>query len=309
MRVLMVGAGAIGGYFGARLAAAGRDVTFLVREGRAKNLEAHGLVVKSPVGDVHVAKPQLVLSSDLKSAFDLIIVACKAYDLPSVMADIAPAVGPQTAILPLLNGMAHLDALDAKFGKDHVLGGQCVIATTLAPDGVIHHLNESQTLGYGERDGTKSARIAAIEAMFDGTTIPAAASTTILSDMWSKWVFLASLAASTCLMRANVGAIVAAPGGTDFILGMIEECRSIAESEDYPPPPAAIQRFQTMLTQKGSPLTASLMRDMAKGGKIEADHIIGDLLKRGKERAPAVEFPKLSMAWLAMKAYETMMAA
>jgi 2-dehydropantoate 2-reductase len=304
MKVLMVGAGAIGGYFGARLAQVGREVTFLVRPQRAALLRANGLVVKSPLGDATIVSPSLVVASELREAFDLIVLTCKAYDLDAVINDIAPAVGPNTAILPLLNGMAHLDALDARFGAAHVLGGQCVIAVTLAPDGSIHHLNEMQSIGYGERDGSSSVRIAAIAQIFEGTKTNATASSHILADMWDKWVFLCSLAASTCLMRAPTGAIVAAQGGTDFVLGMIEECRSIAESEGFAPKPAVAQRFQTMLTQQGSFLTASMMRDMTKGGPIEADHIIGDLLRRGKQRAPAVEFPKLSMAYLATKAYE-----
>ena len=304
MRILVVGAGAIGGYFGARLAAAGRDVTFLVRQGRAKALRERGLVIRSPVGDLTIDQPVLIDAGELKPVYDLAIVTCKAYDLPSVIADLKPAIGPQTAILPLLNGIAHLDALDHAFGASHVLGGQCVIASTLAEDGAIVHLNDSQSLTLGERDGTMSERVQQISAKFAGTGVPVTASANILQAMWSKWVFLASLAASTCLMRAPVGAIVAAPGGAEFLLAMVEDCRAIADGEGYGPDEDNIQRVRTMLTTPRSPLTASMMRDLSNGGRVEADHVIGDLIARGNARTPAVARPNLELAYMALKAYE-----
>ncbi len=308
MRILIVGAGAIGGYFGARLAAAGRDVTFLVREKRAKVLRERGLVVRSPLGGVTIEKPTLVEAGALKPDYDLAIVTCKAYDLPSVIADLKPGIGPRTAILPLLNGMAHLDALDKAFGAEHVLGGQCVIASTLAEDGAIVHLNESQSVTFGERDGAISPRVEAIKAEFADTKVPVTASQNILQAMWGKWVFLASLAASTCLMRAPTGAIVAAPGGADFLLAMAEECRAIAEGEGFGPGEEDIQRVRAMLTTPKSPLTASMLRDIVNGGKVEADHVIGDLIARGKARAPAVTRPNLAMAYMSLKAYEAAQA-
>ena len=304
MRILMIGAGAIGGYFGARLAERGNDVTFLVREGRAANLAERGLNVRSPVGDVTITKPQTVLRDAPGRDYDLAVVTCKAYDLPSVIADMRPAITERTAILPLLNGMAHLDTLDAAFGREAVLGGQCVIAATLADDGTIVHLNEAQSLTFGDRDGTMSQRVEAIRAIFAGAGIPITASAAISLDMWEKWVFLASLAAGTTLMRAPVGAILAAPGGAEFLLAMAEECRAIADGEDFAPRAATMQRLQTMLTTPKSPLTASMLRDIEKNQRVEADHVIGDLLARSKARTPAVERPNLAMAYRGLKAYE-----
>ncbi len=303
MRILMIGAGAIGGYFGARLAAHGCDVTFLVRPARAENLAKHGLRVRSPAGDETIAKPQTVTRDAPGSGYDLAVVTCKAYDLPSVIADMRPAVSEQTAILPLLNGMAHLDALDAAFGSQAVLGGQCVIAATLAEDGTIVHLNDAQSLTFGERDGTMSKRVEAIRTAFADDGIPVTASPNINQEMWEKWVFLASLASGTTLMRAPVGAILAAPGGADFLLAMAEECRAIAEGSGFAPREPAMQRLRAMLTTK-SPLTASMLRDIDKNGRVEADHVIGDLLERGRAHAPAVERPNLAMAYRALKAYE-----
>ena len=228
MRVCVVGAGAIGGYFGGRLAEAGRDVTFLVRPARAARLAEAGLTVRSRFGDIHLPRPATVLADAIDGPFDLVILSCKAYDLDDAMASCAPAVGPDTTILPLLNGMAHLDRLDGRFGAARVIGGQCVIGVTLAPDGTITHLNDVHGLTFGERDGSRTDRITAIEETLAGANFAPRASDRILLEMWEKWVFLASLASGTSLMRAPVGDIVAAPGGREFMLGLFAEAQAIA---------------------------------------------------------------------------------
>ncbi len=164
MRVLVVGAGAIGGYFGGRLLVAGCDVTFLVRPRRAAELARTGLVIRSKFGDIDLSAPPMVTADTLREPFDIVLLSCKAYDLDDAMAAFAPAVGPQTVILPLLNGIRHLDALEARFGANHVLGGQCQISAVLDPNGQIVHLSDSHSLSFGERDGLRSARVEAVAA-------------------------------------------------------------------------------------------------------------------------------------------------
>jgi 2-dehydropantoate 2-reductase len=302
MRTLVVGAGAIGGYFGGRLLEINRDVTFLVRPKRAAELAGQGLKIRSRVGDVNLPRPATVLAENLRQTFDLVLLSCKAYDLADAITSFAPAVGPDTAILPLLNGMLHLDVLDQRFGRDRVLGGQCFIAVTVK-DGEIVHLVENHELSFGERNGTPSDRINAIAQLMEGARFNAHASTEILQEMWEKWVFLASLAGSTCLMRAAIGDICASPGGTDFILGLLENCRSIAAAEGYPVREAQLNRIRKTLTATGSSLTASMLRDVERNAPIEADHIIGDLLRRGPT-SPQGKPSHLSIAYTDLKAYE-----
>jgi 2-dehydropantoate 2-reductase len=302
MRTLVVGAGAIGGYFGGRLLEINRDVTFLVRPKRAAELAGQGLKIRSRVGDVNLPRPATVLAENLRQTFDLVLLSCKAYDLADAITSFAPAVGPDTAILPLLNGMLHLDVLDQRFGRDRVLGGQCFIAVTVK-DGEIVHLVENHELSFGERNGTPSDRINAIAQLMEGARFNAHASTEILQEMWEKWVFLASLAGSTCLMRAAIGDICASPGGTDFILGLLENCRSIAAAEGYPVREAQLNRIRKTLTATGSSLTASMLRDVERNAPIEADHIIGDLLRRGPA-SPQGQPSHLSIAYTNLKAYE-----
>src|SRR5580704_5741621 len=194
MRILVVGAGALGGYFGGRLLEAGRDVTFLVRERRAAQLAKTGLVIRSPRGDVNIPAPPTVTAEALRDPFDLILLSCKAYDLASAMDSFAPAVAATTAILPLLNGMAHLDILAARFGAAAVFGGQCLISATLDPEGRVLHLNDMHLLSFGEQDGSLSARATAIAATLSGARLESRLSAAILQEMWEKWAFIASAA-------------------------------------------------------------------------------------------------------------------
>jgi 2-dehydropantoate 2-reductase len=298
MRILVVGAGAIGGYFGARLAAAGRDVTFLVRPKRAEQL-ASGLFVRSPKGDVKIAAPKLVTEATLPEPFDLVLLSCKSYDLDSAMASFARAVGPATMVLPMLNGESHIDTLKKRFGAAAVLGGQCQISSTLDAQGHVIHLNEMQLLGFGELDGTRSARIEAVNENLSGAKFEAQLSTRILQDMWEKWMFIATLAGITCLMRAALGDIAAA-GGTDIALALFEECSAIAAKNGYAPHPVIGERVRKMLTAPGSTLTASMLRDVESHGKTEHEHVLGDLFARGQgTRAPVLE-----ICLAHMRAYE-----
>jgi 2-dehydropantoate 2-reductase len=304
MRVLVVGAGAIGGYFGGRLMEAGRDVTFLVRPRRAAELAAAGLVIKSAAGDATLPAPRTVLAENLRAAFDLIVLSCKAYDLDGAIASFAPAVGPETAILPLLNGMRHLDVLAERFGEERVLGGQCVIAATLDENRAIRHLNKDHDLTFGERGGGLSDRVQAIARAMEGVRFNARASEQITQEMWEKWVFLATLAGGTCLLRAAIGDIVQSPGGTDFVLGLLEECRDIAAANGHAPRPASAERFRAALTAAGSTFTASMLRDIERQALIEADHIIGDLIRRGRAGSSSANAPLLRLAYTHLKAYE-----
>ncbi|HWX67301.1 MAG TPA: 2-dehydropantoate 2-reductase [Rhodanobacter sp.] len=302
MRILIVGAGAIGGYFGGRLLQHGRDVSFLVREQRAAQLARHGLAIRSATGDVLLPSPPTVLAAELREPYDLILLSCKAYGLEQAMTDIAPAVGPDTAILPLLNGMRQLDLLDARFGVEHVLGGQCVIAATLDAQGAVQHLNQSHSLSFGERDGSASERTQRIAQSLVDAGFDARLSRTILQDMWDKWVFLASLAGITCLLRGSVGSIAAAPGGSAAALALLEECRAVAERSGHAPDEVTLQRARHVLTEADSSLTASMLRDLQHGHAIEADHVIGDMLARADRQRD--EHSLLAVVYAHLKIYE-----
>jgi 2-dehydropantoate 2-reductase len=300
-RILIVGAGAVGGYFGGRLALAGRDVTFLVREDRARALRSNGLEIVSPHGDAKLT-PNVATAGDLREAFDLVILAVKQYTLEAAIADIAPAIGERSAILPLLNGMRHVDQLRAAFGAHHVLGGVCIVATQLDENGRILQLNEMQELGYGELDGSISNRIREIDDTLQGAGFEARLSSNIELEMWEKWVFIAALGTATCLLRGTVGEIAAAPKGRELSEAILHECVAVAAAAGYEPRPQARARAHAVLTDANSNLTSSMYRDLQKGARLEADAIIGDMCARGE--AAGVPVTLLAAANAQLSIYE-----
>ena len=301
MRILIVGAGALGGYFGARLLQAGRDVTFLVRPRRAAQLARTGLVVRSKHGDAHIPSPPMVLSEDIAAPFDLILVGCKAYDLERTMESFARAVGPDTVLLPYLNGMKHFDSLTARFGAQHVLGGLAMISATLDADGTVHHLNETHVLTCGELDGSDSPRVTSIAAAFAGANFNARTTNTIVQELWEKWVFIATLGGITSLMRGLVGDIERA-GAAKLALALLDECSAIAASQGHAPRPATLERGRRLFAEPGSTLTASMMKDIERGAPTEGEHIVGDLLDRGS--GSSVETPLLRVVHAHLRTYE-----
>jgi 2-dehydropantoate 2-reductase len=305
MRLLVVGAGATGGYFGGRLAQAGRDVTFLVRPRRAAQLREGGLQIVSPHGDVTL-RPQLVTADDIDAPYDAVLLGVKAYSLDAAIGDFTDAVGPETMIVPMLNGMRHVDILEERFGKEAVVGGVCKVATTVDPDGRIVQLAKFQDLAYGERDGSVSARMEELDAFMRGAEFEARLSREIGYEMWEKWTLLATLGGITCLMRGNIGEVVAAPGGASFILSFLDEVVSVVSAVGEAPKAAFVAGARTALTTPGSTQAPSMFRDLQQGSPIEADQIVGDLLARGAKAGIAT--PLLAAAYAHMSVYQSRLA-
>jgi 2-dehydropantoate 2-reductase len=306
MRILCLGAGAIGGYFGGRLTEAGADVTFLVREGRQKVLAEHGLRVESPFGDF-TGPVKAITRADIRGDFDLVLLTCKAYDLPSAMETIVPAVGKGTAILPLLNGLAHIELLSEKFGRAQVLGGVAKIAATLTPDGIIKHLNDWRYITFGEQDGTLSARVLALKVAFDKTSVVAAAVPNITQIMWEKIVHLATIAGMTCAMRASVGEIASTRDGASLMVEFLERNAAIARAEGFGPSDKFMAEYRTLFSDAQSKYTASMLRDIERGNAIEADHIIGFML--GKAYTHKIDAALHRIIYTHLQSYEQRRAA
>lgn len=301
MRFLIVGAGALGGYFGGRLLETGQDVTFLVRPHRAETLARTGLVINSPCGNWTCSSPPVLLSREIKNPFDVIIVACKAYALEACMESFAAAVGSETLILPVLNGMQHIEKLCTRFGREHILGGLCEISATLGTRGEIMHLSQGHKLTFGELDDSLSTRAKQIADQLEKANFTTILSPNIRQEMWEKWVFIASLAGITCLMRATIGDILKA-GGAAQIDAIITECLQIATAQGFAPRPPVMDRYRASLTAENSTLAASMLRDLEQGSPTEADHVIGNLLKEAKGKLPSTAM--LQTAYVHLKASE-----
>lgn len=306
MRILVIGAGAVGGYFGGRLLEAGRDVTFLVRPERAALLAREGLTISSPAGAAHLSSPPTVLAPELREPFDVILLSCKAYDLEDAIQAFAPAVASGTTVIPLLNGMRHLDLLDERFGAERVLGGRCLISARLDERGHIIHMSDLHELTFGARQKEQASRVAEIAQEFAGCRFVARASDEIMVDMWEKWVFLATMAGMTCLTRAALGDIIRA-GAQDVSLSLLTECHAIASAAGWSPREAFMESAVARLSDPNSTLTASMLGDLERGGRTEADHIFGDLLARQENPTPP-ENSLLRLAYLALKAHEARLA-
>jgi 2-dehydropantoate 2-reductase len=301
VRILIVGAGSTGGYFGARLMQAGRDVTFLVRPARAAALRETGLQVVSPLGDFQVT-PRLVTAGQIDGPFDIVLVTVKAFALAAAIEDFAPAVGSQTLILPVLNGMKHVDDLQARFGADRVVGGVCRVSTTLDAQGRILHLSPMHQLVYGELDGRRSARIEALHAFMSDAGFDVELSTQIAQGLWNKWILLATLGGICTLARGSVGEIAATDCGGDLVRAFFAEAVAVATATGFAPSPQAVDFMLGHLTAAGSTLTSSMYRDLVGGERVEADQILGDL--RARARHANVATPLVSAAFIQLDVYQ-----
>ncbi|MBE0626849.1 MAG: 2-dehydropantoate 2-reductase [Burkholderiales bacterium] len=304
MKVIILGAGAVGGYFGGRLVQAGADVTFLVRPKRAQQLAEAGIMIKSPMGDAQIPV-RTVLQEAVRPDYDLAILSCKAYDLEAAIGAVGGAIGPKTMILPLLNGMAQLGRLEQAYGTPRVLGGSCYIASTLGADGVIHHLGKFQGIACGTRAGNHAHAAGLLQGLaqaYAKISMECKVSENIEQDMWEKFVLLASLAAMTCLMRASVGEILATADGEALMREALDSCIAAASAAGHAPRAESLQRTEGMLFARGSAFTASMLRDLESGGRVEADHVVGDMLRR--VRAAGADARLLAAAYCHLQAYE-----
>ena len=301
MRLLVVGAGSTGGYFGGRLAEAGRDVTFLVRPTRAAKLSETGLSIVSPHGDATL-RPKIVTPEMLAETYDAVLLAVKAFQLEAAMENLAPAIGPETMILPVLNGMRHMELLARRFSPRNVVGCALKVSTTLDDDGRVVQLTPLMDLAYGELDGERTPRMAALDEFMRSAKINARLSPAIRREMWEKWTFIASLGAITCLTRGTVGEVEACPGGAAFALQLLDEVVAIAAVVGVPPSDGFLAGARAMLTEKGSPLAASMSRDLQGGKPTEAEAIVGDLIRRGAEAGIAA--PLLSAAYVCLVVHQ-----
>ena len=305
MRLLVVGAGSTGGYFGGRLAQAGRDVTFLVRPARAAQLRESGLRIVSPHGDATL-HPKAVTPEAINGPYDAVLLAVKGFQLEAALDDVASAIGPETMILPVLNGMRHMDVLSGRFSPHNVVGCALKVATVLEDDGRIVQLSPLQDLAYGELDGGVTPRIQALDEFMRGADIGARLSSVIHREMWEKWIMLAALGAITCLTRGTIGEIEACPGGATFALQLLNEVISIIKAVGEPPSEVFVASARAQLTAKGSPFASSMFRDVQRGRPIEVEQIIGDLVRRGTDAG--IASPLLAASHIHLLVYQNRIA-
>jgi len=304
MKILVLGAGAIGGYFGGRLVQAGADVTFLVRARRQAQLRERGLVVRSPHGDFTLPVRTL-LREDIAAPADLLLLACKAYDLDAAIEAITPAMGERTVLVPLLNGLAHIDRLQAAFGPARVAGGTCAIPATLSPAGEVHQLGTPHRIVFGPLAGSAAhtgERLRTLLDLLRRTPVDAELDAQMMRALWEKFVGLATLAAMTCLMRGTVGDILSTDDGAALFAETFAACQAAARAAGFEPREAPMAVFRATMSDRNSVLRASMARDLEAGGPTEAAHVVGDMLKR--VQAAGIEPGALRAAWCHLQVAE-----
>ena len=301
MTILVVGAGSTGGYFGLRLAQADRDVTFLVRPRRAEVLRDRGLRLIE--GDrVQRIEPRLVTADALDGPFDIVLLSVKAMALAQALDDMTPAVGPDTRVIPFLNGIAHLDELNRRFGPAVTLTGVVVVPIELNAAGDIVKLAPIATMEIGQQDRGVPPRLQEIAEELSVPGFDLSLSADGVAAMWHKWVFLSTVAALTCLMRGNVGEIVACPGGAELGPAVLAEAAAVSAAAGYPVPAKSLASTTATVTEPRSQATASLYRDVRVGNPTEVEQVLGDLVARA--RGIGVPTPLLDLATLHLRVYE-----
>ena len=301
MKLLFLGAGGVGGYFGARLVEAGADVTFLLRPARKAQISAEGLQVESPYGNFRVT-PRCVVRDEIQPEYDLIVLTSKAYDLDDAIDTIAPAMGEAGHVLPLLNGLAHMDRLDERFGRARVIGGVAHISGELSKNGVVRQLNRIHSLTAGGRDQPTREFAERFVRLCGTARFDCRLAEDIESTLWEKWAFLATLAGITTLLRASVGAIVATTDGEALTRRLYAECLATAAAHGKAVAEAGQQKALAMLTEPGSAFAASMLRDLQAGHRTEHDHVLGDLVRRAGRAG--VDAPLLQVAFAQMQVRE-----
>lgn len=304
MKFLVVGAGGVGGYIGARLAEKGNDVTFLVRKKRAEQLQETGLTVKSAKGDVSI-KPKLMLAGE-EGAFDAVIIASKAYSLQDVIRDVKPFVKPfvkpSSVIIPFLNGYRHYHQLFEAFSKRQVLGGLCFIESALNDKGEILHTSAAHRFVFGEWNGERTERMNELENAFAGVKADVIISGDIEKDIWKKYMFIAAQAGVTTLFQQPVGPILETEGGRSTAKRLFAEIGAIFKAAGIPKDPGLEEESYRTLTSMSYHMKSSMLRDMEKGRVTEGDHLHGFLLEKAK--GLSIDTPVLETVFANLQMYE-----
>ncbi|QHJ69428.1 ketopantoate reductase family protein [Planococcus halotolerans] len=301
MKILIVGAGAIGGYFGGRLLEKGEDVTFLVRDRRKEELETTGLKIESANGDC-ILNPKLITKNSEPEAYDVVLLSTKSYQLAGAIEDVRSFVGDETMVLPLLNGISHIDQLVEAFGEQSVIGGLCFVEATLGENGTIVQTSPLNQLVYGERSGEQSDRIERLKQSFESTKAEFILSDNINQEMWHKYLFITTMSGITTLFEEPIGPIRELESGQRTITALLNELEEVMKKFGAPIEHGISNKLLEKINSLGEGMKSSMQRDAEKSQPIEADHLQGYLLERAKDLEVAV--PVLETVYTKLKLYE-----
>jgi 2-dehydropantoate 2-reductase len=282
MRIIVYGSGAVGGYFGGRLAQAGEDVWFIARGEHLHALETNGLAVESPKGDFHLERVRATDQVAQIEPADVILVCVKAWQVPDVAQAIAPVIGPRTTVVPLQNGVEAVDQLASVLGREHVLGGLCRIASQIVAPGHIRHLGIEPYIAFAELDGKPSPRCEQLRDAFQHAGVLAEIPADITAAIWSKFLFIAAVSGVGAVARAPIGVIRSLPGTRQMLQGVMEEVQSVGQAHGVSLPPGSVEKTLAFIDSLPEATTASMQRDIASGRPSELGAQNGAVVRLGE---------------------------
>lgn len=283
MRIAVMGAGGVGGYFGARLALAGSDVTFIARGSHLAAIRKNGLRVESPLGDMHLEKPNVTEDPASVGPVDLVMFGVKLWDTKTVAQAIKPMVGPETAVVSFQNGVQKDDILREALGEKAVMGGVGYIATSIAEPGMIRHVGTMQRLVFGEYDGRASKRAEAFLKACLEAGINAEISPDIRRAIWEKFVFLVGLSGTTTSIRKSIGPIRSHPQTRAFLHDAMREAVAVGRAQGVELPEDFAGNRLAFCDGLPAEMTSSMHHDLEKGNRLEVEWLSGDVVRRGKQ--------------------------
>ena len=283
MRIAVLGTGGVGGYFGARLARAGADVTFIARGAHLDAIRRNGLSIESKLGNLHIAAPRATDEPASAGPVDLVIFAVKLWDTESAARAALSLLGPSTALVSFQNGVQKDEILRSIVGDDALVGGVCYIAATIASPGVIQHAGTMQKLVFGEFDGNSSPRIEAFLSACKSAGIDAEISADIRRATWEKFVFLVGLSGTTATIRMPVGPIRSHPRTRALLLDAMREVVAVGRAEGVALPEDFAENRLAFCDQLPAEMSASMRTDLERGNRLEVEWLSGDVVARGQK--------------------------
>ena len=282
MKVLILGVGGLGGFFGAHLQKTNCDVTFLVTDKTKKLVSETGIKILSDFGNFKI-NPILITKKSLKINYDVIIISCKAYHLDEAIADLKPTQ-KNAIIIPLLNGQAHISKLEKAFKRENVFGGVAHVSSNTTSPGEIKHVGKIKRLTFGSRYEVNKNIANEFYQLCRKADFQTMLSDNIDHDIWEKWIFIATIAGSTTLFQTSIDNISKKPNGKIFIQNLWNECINISKENGYELRAEAKSLHEDLLFKSDVPFKASMLVDMEKKLMTEHEHIFFEFIKLGKKK-------------------------
>lgn len=302
MHIVVIGAGALGAYFGARFEEAGAEVTFLVREKRAKQIREHGIHVNSSQGDYTIKTPRIITNTAEVTSADLVFVSVKGYHLKETLESLKQLTEKGAHVLPVLNGIEHISMLQEQLGKDNVIGGLCFIIATINDKGHVEHSSDFHQLVFGPLEPTQTNICKQLDALADQANISTKHSDKILPELWKKYMFINAFSGITTATNLPIGPVIDYPE-TFYIAEMIlQEMKQLANKYNVDITEAHVEAAKKNFMNLNREATSSMHQDRRKNQTLEVDHLHGGAIRLAK--AAGMDLPFTEAVFGLIKPFE-----